>query len=58
MFYAMINGIKAIDRKVIALVKHVNKTEEKISKLEKENEELKFQIENLSARVNKLKSAK
>ena len=56
MFYAAINAIKELDRKVIALVNRTTKVESQISKLEKENIILKSQVDNLTLRVNKLKA--
>ncbi|MBQ8459515.1 tail fiber domain-containing protein [bacterium] len=56
MFYAVINSIKELDAKVVALVKRTTNVETQISKLEKENIELKYQVENLASRVNKLKA--
>ena len=56
MFYAAINAIKELDRKIIALVNRTTKVESQISKLEKENILLKSQVDNLTLRVNKLKA--
>jgi hypothetical protein len=56
MFYALINGVKELDKKIVALTTRTFKVESKISKLEKENVLLKSQVENLSLRVNKLKA--
>lgn len=56
MFYAMINGIKEIDKRIIAIVKRTNNIEAQISQLEKENSILKTQVDNLTVRVNKLKA--
>ncbi|MDE6138842.1 MAG: tail fiber domain-containing protein, partial [Candidatus Gastranaerophilales bacterium] len=56
MFYATINAIKELDRKIIALVKRTTTVETQISKLEKENLLLKSQVDNLTLRVNKLKA--
>ena len=56
MFYAAINAIKELDRKIIALVKRTTTVETQISKLEKENVLLKSQVDNLTLRVNKLKA--
>lgn len=56
MFYAAINSIKELDKKIVALVKRTTKVETQISKLEKENVELKAQVESLRTRVNKLKA--
>ncbi len=56
MFYATINAIKELDRKIVALVKRTTNAETQISKLEKENTVLKSQVDNLTARVNKLKA--
>ena len=56
MFYATINAIKELDKKIVALVKRTTNVETQISQLEKENVELKAQVESLTARVNKLKA--
>lgn len=56
MFYAAINAIKELDKKIIAISKKATKVETQISKLEKENVVLKKQVEKLSARVEKLKA--
>ena len=56
MFYAAINAIKELDKKIVSLVKRATKVETQITKLEKENVELKAQVESLAARVNKLKT--
>lgn len=56
MFFATINAIKELDRKIIALVKRTTTVETQISKLEKENLLLKSQVDNLTSRVNKLKA--
>lgn len=56
MFYAAINAIKELDKKLIALVNRTTKVETQISKLEKENVILKSQVDNLTIRVNRLKN--
>lgn len=56
MFYAVLNGIKEIDKRIVALVKYTTNIETQISKLEKENTELKVQVDSLAQRVNKLKA--
>lgn len=56
MFYATINAIKELDRKIVALVKRTTNVETQISKLEKENTVLKSQVDDLTTRVNKLKA--
>lgn len=56
MFFASINAIKELDKKIIALTTKVTKVETQISKLEKENSTLKSQVENLALRVEKLKA--
>jgi hypothetical protein len=58
MFYAVINSIKELDNKLMALVKRTNSAESQISKLENENLTLKAQVEDLTARVNSLKNNK
>lgn len=55
MFYASINAIKQLDKKIIALIDRTTKVEKQIAQLEKENTTLKTQVSNLSARVEKLK---
>lgn len=57
MFYAAINAIQELDKKIIAITKRATKVETQIAKLEKENINLKNQVEKLSARVEKLKTA-
>lgn len=56
MFYAAINAIKELDKKIVALVNRTTKVETQISKLEKENILLKSQVNNLTTRINKLKT--
>ncbi len=56
MFYASINAIKQLDKKIIALIDRTTKVESQIAQLEKENITLKAQVSNLSARVEKLKN--
>ncbi len=56
MFYAAINAIKTLDRKVTALAERITKVDTKISKLEKENIELKNQVDRISERIQKLKA--
>lgn len=56
MFYATINAIKELDKKIVALVKRTTNAETQISKLERENTVLKSQVDSLTARVNKLKA--
>ena len=55
MFFATINAVKELDKKIIALVNRTFKVESQITKLEKENVILKSQVDLLTARVNKLK---
>lgn len=55
IFYAVINSLKELNKRIIALVKQTNVFEEKITKMEKENQKLKKQIADLSARINTLK---
>ncbi len=55
MFFAAINAIKELDRKIIALVNRTMKVETQIAQLEKENLTLKNQVSALSARVERLK---
>lgn len=56
MFYAVVNAVKELDKKIVALVKRTTKVESQISKLEQENTTLKAQVDNLRERVNKLKA--
>jgi len=58
MFYAAINAIKELDKKIVSLAKKLYKVEATISKLEKENTELKADVENLSIRVQKIKASR
>ena len=53
MFYASINAIKELDKKIIALAKRATTVESQIAQLEDENNSLKLQVENLSARIEK-----
>ncbi|MBR1425153.1 tail fiber domain-containing protein [bacterium] len=55
MFYAVINAIKELDQKIIALVKRATTLETQITKLEQQNSELKLEIAKLSSRVEALK---
>lgn len=56
MFFATINAIKELDRKIVTIAKRTLTVETQISKLEKENILLKSQVDNLSQRINKLKA--
>ena len=56
MFFATINAVKELDKKVIALLNRTFKVESQIAKLEKENVILKSQVDLLTARINKLKA--
>ena len=56
MFYASINAIKELDRKIVSLVNRATKVETQIAKPEQENTSLKAQVDVLSARVEKLKN--
>lgn len=58
IFYAAINAIKELDKKIVSLAKKLYKVETTISKLEKENTELKADVENLSIRVQKIKASR
>lgn len=55
MFFASINAIKEIDKKIVNLVNRATKVETQIAKLEQENVELKAQVNALNSRVEKLK---
>ncbi len=56
MFFASINAIKELDRKIVSLVNRATKVESQIAKLEQENLSLKTQVDALSVRVEKLKN--
>lgn len=56
MFFASINAIKELDRKIVNLVNRATKVETQIAKLEQENISLKTQVNALSVRVEKLKN--
>lgn len=56
MFFASINAIKELDRKIVSLVNRATKVETQIAKLEQENISLKSQVDALSVRVEKLKN--
>lgn len=56
MFFASLNAIKELDRKIVSLVNRATKVETQIAKLEQENTSLKAQVDVLSARVEKLKN--
>lgn len=55
MFFASINAIKELDKKIVNLVNRATKVETQIAKLEQENVELKAQVNALNARVEKIK---
>lgn len=56
MFFASINAIKELDRKIVSLVNRATKVETQIAKLEQENISLRTQVDALSVRVEKLKN--
>ena len=56
MFFASINAIKELDKKIVNLVDRATKVETQIAKLEQENVELKAQVNALNARVEKIKN--
>lgn len=56
MFFASINAIKELDKKIVNLVNRATKVETQIAKLEQENVELKAQVNALNARVEKIKN--
>ncbi len=58
MFFAAINAVKELDRKIVTLVKRVVGIESQITKLENENKALETQVNLLSQRVEKLKVQK
>ena len=55
MFFASINAIKELDKKITALIDRATNVETQIAQLEKENSTLKLEVANLAARVEKLK---
>lgn len=55
MFFASVNALKEIDKKIILLTKRLTNLEPKITKLEQQNAELKLQIAQLTARIESLK---
>ena len=56
MFFASINAIKELDRKIVSLVNRATKVETQIARLEQENISLKTQVDALSVRIEKLKN--
>ena len=56
MFFAAINAIKELDKKIVALVNRTMKVETQIAQLEKENTTLKAQVAALNTRVQNLKN--
>ena len=56
MFYAAINAVKELDKKLAALVRRISDADKQITKLEQENAVLKTAIAELTTRVNKLKA--
>lgn len=56
MFYAAINAIKELDKKIVAIAKRITDVEAKIADLEKENATLKSQVDSIAMRINKLKA--
>lgn len=56
MFFASINAIKELDRKIVSLINRATKVETQIARLEQENISLKTQVDALSVRVEKLKN--
>lgn len=56
MFFASINAIKELDRKIVSLVNRATKVETQIARLEQENISLKTQVDALSVRVEKIKN--
>lgn len=55
MFFASINAIKELDKKITALIDRATNVETQIAQLEKENSTLKLEVANLAARIEKLK---
>ena len=58
MFFAAINAIKELDKKLISLTKKLYKVESTITKLEQENSDLKVDVANLTNRVNRIKASR
>ncbi len=56
MFFATINAIKELDRKIVAITNRVINVENQIADLEKENTDLKNQVDQIALRINKLKN--
>ena len=56
MFYAAINAVKELDKKISAIAHRILNVEAQISQLEEENIVLQTQVDQLSQRINKLKS--
>ncbi len=56
MFYATINAIKELDKKIVNITKRLLDVETKIADLEKENATLKSQVDSIAMRINKLKA--
>lgn len=56
MFFAVINSIKEIDKRITAVIKKTVSIENQITKLESENVVLKNQVNTLTQRINKLKA--
>lgn len=55
MFYAAINAIKTLDRKITALTERITNVDKQITQLENENAQLQNQVDTISKRIQKLK---
>ncbi len=58
MFFAAINALKELDKKLVTLTKRLVNVESTITKLENENSDLKAEVANLTARINKIKTSR
>lgn len=56
MFYASINAIKELDRRITSLIDRATNVEVQIAQLENENSDLHSKIDELSLRIEKLKT--
>ncbi len=58
MFFAAINALKELDKKLVTLAKRLTRVESTITNLEKENSVLKTEVANLTVRINKIKASR
>ena len=56
IFYAAINAVKELDKKLVALVNKITNIDSEITKLEEENLVLQSQVDQLEKRVKQLKA--